>query len=137
MLGWDVVLAAGMQIVNKLIPDPAARAAAELELFRMKQNGEFREIEAQLQEMQEVTKRAAADMASDSWLSKNIRPLIMVYFLSLISLMAFGLVQRIDDSFLAMVRSFTEFGLMFYFGGRTIEKVTSMLANKIPSKGEK
>ena len=137
MLGWDVVLAAGMQIVNKLIPDPAARAAAELELFRMKQNGEFREIEAQLQEMQEVTKRAAADMASDSWLSKNIRPLIMAYFLSLISLMAFGLVQRIDDSFLAMVRSFTEFGLMFYFGGRTIEKVTSMLANKIPSKGEK
>jgi hypothetical protein len=139
MLGWDVVLAAGMQIVNKLIPDPAARAAAELEIFKMKQNGEFRVIEAQLQEMQEVTKRASADMASDSWLSKNIRPLIMVYFLTLISLMAFGLVQRIDDAFLSMVRSFTEFGLMFYFGGRTLEKVTSIIADKIPtsSKGDK
>lgn len=135
MLGWDVVLAAGMQIVNKLIPDPAARAAAELELFRMKQAGEFREVEAMLTEMQEVTKRASNDMASDSWLSKNIRPLIMVYFLTLISLMAFGFVQRVDDTFLAMVRSFTEFGLMFYFGGRTLEKVTSMIADKFPSKG--
>lgn len=137
MLGWDVVLAAGMQIVNKLIPDPAARAAAELELFKMKQAGEFREVEAMLTEMQEVTKRAAADMTSDSWLSKNIRPLIMIYFLTLISLMAFGLVKRIDDAFLAMVRSFTEYGLMFYFGGRTLEKVTSMLAEKIPTKGVK
>jgi hypothetical protein len=136
MLGWDVVLAAGMQIVNKLIPDPAARAAAELELFKMKQAGEFREIEAQLNEMQEITKRASADMASDSWLSKNIRPLIMVYFLTLISLMAFGLVQRIDDSFLAMVRSFTEYGLMFYFGGRTLEKVTSIIADKLPSNSK-
>jgi hypothetical protein len=63
----------------------------------------------------------------------------MVYFLTLISLMAFGLVQRIDDAFLSMVRSFTEFGLMFYFGGRTLEKVTSIIADKIPtsSKGDK
>lgn len=127
--GLDDAIAAGLSIVNKLIPDPAERAKAELEVFRMKQNGEFKEIDAKLQLEQEVTKRAVADMASDSWLSKNIRPLIMIYFLTLISLMAFGYVKVADD-FTAMIRSFTEFGLMFYFGGRTLEKVTSIISDK-------
>ena len=37
-------------------------------------------LELDMIEMQEVSKRWTADMASTSWLSKNVRPLILVFF---------------------------------------------------------
>ena len=131
--GIDDVLAAGLSIVNKLIPDPAQRAAAELELFKAKQAGEFRELEARLEEMKQLTDRQRNDMASDSWLSKNIRPGIMIYFLVLITCMGFGLITA-GEKFMAMIQSFTEYGLIFYFGGRTIEKVASMVPAILEAK---
>lgn len=133
--GIDDIIGAGLQIANKLIKDPQQQAALAIEAEKMKQAGEFKQIDAKLEEMREVTKRAAADMASDSWLSKNIRPLIMIYFLTLITLAAFGIVT-LQTNFLEMVRSFTEYGLMFYFGGRTIEKVASVISNNF-GKGAK
>lgn len=123
--GIDDVIGAGLQIVNKLIPDPAERAKAELEVLKMKQNGDFREIEAALSLQAELTKRAENDMKSDSWLSKNIRPLVMIYLLLLVTLSGFELLS-VKAEFLAMIKSFTEFGLMFYFGGRTLEKVAAI-----------
>ena len=39
----------------------------------------LKELEQDMIEMQEVTKRWQSDMASDSWLSKNIRPLSLVF----------------------------------------------------------
>lgn len=132
--GIDDIIGAGLAIVNKLIPDPAQRAAAELEVIKMKQAGDFKELEASLQEQQEITKRAANDMSSDSWLSKNIRPLIMVYLLILVTLVGFNLIKASPD-FVAMIKSFVEYGLMFYFGGRTIEKVASIGSALIGKKG--
>jgi hypothetical protein len=123
--GLDDAIGAGLQIVNKLIPDPAERAKAELEIFRMKQSGEFKELQAALSLQAELTKRAENDMASDSWLSKNIRPLVMIFLLGLVTLSGFE-VLSVKEEFLSMVRSFTEYGLMFYFGGRTLEKVASI-----------
>ena len=37
-------------------------------------------LEIDLIEMQEVSKRWSADMTSDSWLSKNVRPLTLIFF---------------------------------------------------------
>ena len=45
----------------------------------------LRELEQDVIEMQEVTKRWSSDMSSDSWLSKNIRPLSLA-FLTLTSI---------------------------------------------------
>lgn len=130
--GIDDIIGAGLQIINKVIPDPAQKAQAELAIIKMKQDGEFKDIDAKLQEQQEVTKRQANDMASDSWLSKNIRPLVMIYLLVLVTMAGFEILSA-TGAFLNMVQSFTEYGLMFYFGGRTIEKVASM----VPSMMEK
>ncbi len=125
--GIDDIIGAGLQIANKLIPDPAARAAAALEAEKLKQSGEFKHIEATLLLEQELTKRALADAASDSWLARNIRPLIMIYLLVLVTLMAFGLVSA-SEFFTGMIKEFTTYGLMFYFGGRTLEKVASTIS---------
>lgn len=128
--GLDDVLNEGLKLVNKFIPDPAKQAEAALEVARMKQAGEFKVVEAQLVEMAEVTKRLDSDTKSDSWLAKNIRPLIMIYLLVLVTLLGFNLIVP-TEGFTAMIRSFTEYGLMFYFGGRTLEKAASTISDAL------
>ena len=39
----------GRDILNKIFPDPAQRAQAELELLKAQQEGQFRELDAELQ----------------------------------------------------------------------------------------
>ena len=46
MIGLDDIIGAGLRIVDKLIPDPQARAAAALEAAKMKQAGDFKDLEA-------------------------------------------------------------------------------------------
>lgn len=133
MFGIDDIIGAGLKIIDKVIPDPAQKAQAELAIIKMKQDGEFKEVEAQLTAMKEITERQKNDMASDSWLSKNIRPSIMLYLLTLVTLSGFNIIHATVE-FMAMIQSFTEYGLMFYFGGRTIEKVVSMIPSMMKEK---
>jgi hypothetical protein len=80
------LLEIGGKLVDKLIPDPEAKARAQLELTKLAQDGELAKIanETKLFETDQnnITDRWKADMASDSWLSKNIRPLSLVAIFS-------------------------------------------------------
>ena len=85
MLGLDALLNVGSKLIDKLIPDPEAKAKAQLELQKMVQDGELAKManETKLYETEQnnLTARVQADMASDSWMSKNIRPLTLVFLL--------------------------------------------------------
>lgn len=70
--GIDDILGAGLKIFEKIIPDPQAKAQAELELFKMKQAGDFKELEAQLEVIRnqaEINKieAASANMFIAGW----------------------------------------------------------------------
>ena len=71
----------GMKVLDKVIPDPEARAKAQAELLKVQQEGRLAELNADNVEAQELTKRQQADMSSDSWLSKNIRPMTLIFIL--------------------------------------------------------
>jgi len=43
------LLEAGLHILDKVVPDPAAKAQAQLELLKLQQSGELKELDAQLQ----------------------------------------------------------------------------------------
>lgn len=76
----------------------------------------------------EITKRHAADMSSDSWLSKNIRPMVLVYLLLLFT--GFAIVSasfNLAEVYIEMLKEMLQMAFGFYFAGRTIEKVTSIL----------
>lgn len=45
----DIVAGPVLKIIDKLIPDPAAKAAAQLQALQLAQAGEFKEIDTQLQ----------------------------------------------------------------------------------------
>lgn len=131
----STVLNVGMKLLDKFFPDPADKAKAQLELLQMQQNGELAQINADVAEQQELTKRQQADMISDSWLSKNIRPMTLIAILAgyfVFALMsAFGM-----DTNTKYVELLGQWGMLimsFYFGGRTLEKIMDM---KAKSKNE-
>jgi uncharacterized membrane protein (DUF106 family) len=128
MLPITALLDVGMKVLDKFIPDPEAKAKAQAELLKMQQEGRMAELNADNIENQELTKRMQADMASDSWLSKNIRPMTLIYiltaYLALALFDAFGL--DISDSFVSLLGQWGMLVMSFYFGGRTLEKVMDM-----------
>ena len=87
--------------------------------------------EQQNKEMESITSRWQADASSDSWLSKNVRPLVLVWCIIVFSLA--GLLDSVDtipfnigatwnDTFEKVMMAV----VLAYFGGRSGEKVTSI-----------
>ena len=132
MLGLDTIVGVGMKLIDKLIPDPQAKAQAQLELAKLAQEGKLAEIQADTAESQEVTKRAQADMASDSWLSKNIRPMTLIFILFgyfvFAMMSAFG--NNANEKYVELLGQWGMLVMSFYFGGRTLEKIMDMKAKK-------
>ena len=128
MFGIDDILAVGMKLVDKFVPDPQAKQEAQIKLLEMQQNGELAQLQADMNEKQEITKRWQSDMSSDSWLSKNIRPLALIaiflaYFL-FTAMSAFG--YNAQESYVNLLGSWGQIVFLAYFGGRTVEKVMEM-----------
>jgi hypothetical protein len=132
MFGIDDIIGVGMKLVDKLIPDPAAKAQAQLELAKLAQDGKLADIQADINEAQELTKRAQADMLSDSWLSKNIRPMTLIAILT--GYFVFAMMSAFDmDTNTKYVELLGQWGMLimsFYFGGRTLEKIIDMKSKK-------
>lgn len=89
-------------------------------------------LAAQANQEDNVSKRWEADMASDSWLSKNIRPGTLVYILSAYLLFALldGSGYKIAEAYVTLLGQWGMLVMTAYFGGRTVEKVMEMRNNK-------
>lgn len=128
MFGIDDIVSVGMKLVDKLIPDPEAKAKAQLDLAKLAQEGKLADIQADVQEAQELTKRLQADMTSDSWLSKNIRPMTLIAILA--GYFVFAMLSAFNiDTNSKYVELLGQWGMLimsFYFGGRTLEKIIDM-----------
>lgn len=128
MFPLTAILDIGTKLIDKLIPDPEAKAKAQLELVKLQQEGELAKMQADIAEAQEVTKRWEADMSSDSWLSKNIRPMTLVFIL--IVYCAFALMSAwkmdVNESYVKLLGEWGQLIMLAYFGGRTAEKIIEM-----------
>jgi len=132
MLGLDALLSIGGKLIDKLIPDPEAKAKAQIDLAKMAQDGELAKMANDTKmyetEQNNITERWTADMSSDSWLSKNIRPMaliaiFMAYFL-FTAMSAFG--YNAQESYVNLLGSWGQIVFLAYFGGRTVEKIMEM-----------
>jgi hypothetical protein len=126
----------GGKLIDKLVPDPAAKAKAQLDLAALAQNGELASManETKLYETEQnnLTDRMKADMGSDSWLSKNIRPMtliaIFVGYFMFAMMSAFG--YNANEAYVTLLGQWGMLVMSFYFGGRTLEKIIDMKAKK-------
>ena len=132
----DALLSVGGKLIDKLIPDPQAKAQAQLELAKLAQSGELaqmaNETELYRLEQSNVSDRHKADMNSDSVLSKNIRPATLIFILTVYTV--FGLMSAFEIEVNApYVELLGQWGMLimsFYFGGRTLEKIVDMRSKK-------
>jgi hypothetical protein len=126
----------GGKLIDKLIPDPEAKAKAQLDLAKLAQDGELASManETKLYETEQnnLTDRMKADMASDSWLSKNIRPMtliaIFVGYFMFAMMSAFG--YNANEAYVTLLGQWGMLVMSFYFGGRTLEKIIDMKGKK-------
>ena len=74
----------------------------------------------------EVSERWRVDMQSDSWLSKNIRPMVLIFLCFSTVLLIFvdsGVITfRVDESWIELLKVVLMTCIGAYFGGRSFEK---------------
>ena len=91
--------------------------------------------EQQNKEMEEISSRWKADASSDSWLSKNVRPLVLIWcivvfsfagILDSVNSIPFNIGTTWNDTFEKVMMAV----VLAYFGGRTTEKASSIIKGK-------
>jgi hypothetical protein len=128
MIPLAAIMSIGEKVLDKVLPDPEAKAKAMAELQRVQQEGRLAELNADNIENQELTKRHEADMKSDSWLSKNIRPGTLIFILIVYSTFAMMSAWDIEvnNNYVELLGQWGMLIMSFYFGGRTLEKIIDM-----------
>jgi hypothetical protein len=113
----------GLGVVKNIISsDTKIKAVDKEEAMRL--------IELDMQELKEVSSRWRADMKSDSWLSKNTRPLALVFLTASAVLMmavdSFHLQFDVDESWINLLKTLLVTVYVAYFGSRGAEKITKI-----------
>jgi hypothetical protein len=125
MFGIDDIIGAGLKIIDKVIPDPAAKAAAQLELQKLAQDGKLAELQADMNEANNISDRWKADASTDSFLAKNIRPLTLIFILAVYTFFAFMsmLGHETRGAYVELLGQWGMLVMTAYFGGRSLEKI--------------
>ncbi len=87
-------------------------------------------LEQDIQEMKDVSARWSSDMKSDSWLSKNTRPLTLIYLTLastiLIIIDSFHMMFEVDTAWVELLKTLLITVYVAYFGSRGAEKITKI-----------
>ena len=87
-------------------------------------------IELDIAEMKEVSSRWRSDMKSDSWLSKNTRPLALIFLTTssvfMMSVDSFHLQFDVDEAWIELLKTLLITVYVAYFGSRGAEKITKI-----------
>jgi hypothetical protein len=91
--------------------------------------------EQQSKEMEEISNRWNADSISDSWLSKNVRPLVLIWCIVIFTIAGIldsveGIPFQINSLWNNTFENVMMAVVLAYFGGRTTEKATNLFRKK-------
>lgn len=116
-----------MALIGKLIPDPAAAAAAQMQLLQMQKNGELAELNAAVSVI-------LAESAGN-WLQRSWRPLMMLFFAGLVGARWFGYsAPNMSEKEILELWAIVKIGIGGYTIGRTVEKVAPDIAAAIKGR---
>ena len=115
----DLVKSVG-GVIDNLHTSKEEKLAAELKIKELISNYEV-EME------KNITSRWEADLKSDSWLSKNVRPMVLIFLIVCTMLLIFidaGAIKlNVKDSYIDLLKMVLITVIGAYFGGRSLEKV--------------
>lgn len=120
------------EAVDRLVTSDEERLRLANELKQIEVGAVLKSQELDVQFDQELTKRLQADMTSDSWLSKNIRPLTLIFILVMYSLLSIssGFEFKVTQAYIELLGQWGMLIMSFYFGGRSLEKIASVARGK-------
>lgn len=114
--------------IDNLVTSDEEKLQLKNELAKIELDAQQKQKELDLQYEQQLTQRQANDMQSDSWLSKNIRPLTLIFILVMYSLLSIssGFEFKVTQSYIELLGNWGMLIMSFYFGGRTFEKIAQI-----------
>ena len=108
------------EVIDNLTTSKEEKLAAELKIKELISNYEI-EME------KNVTSRWQVDMQSDSWLSKNVRPMVLIFLVVCTVLMIFidaGTINfNVEQKWTDLLQIVLITVIGAYFGGRSFEKI--------------
>lgn len=131
----ELVAGPVLQILDKVIPDPQAKQAAQLEFLRLQQAGELAQLDAEVR-----TRLAAADIVKaeaqgEGVLQRNWRPILMLVFGGLIVARWLGWsAPNLAEAEVLQLWDIVQLGLGGYVIGRTCEKLAPSVADALKRK---
>lgn len=120
----ETLIASIVAIVGKIIPDPEARAKAQIEILKLHQAGELAGLNAAVQVL--------VAEAQGNWLQKSWRPILMLTFGGLIVARWLGwAAPGLAEAEYLKLWSIVELGLGGYVIGRSVEKTAPAIVQAI------
>lgn len=115
--------------IDKLVTSDSEKLQLHNELAKIQIEAKLKEQELELKYEEEISKRHQSDMTSDNWLSKSIRPLTLIFILVMYSLLSIssGFKFEVTESYVELLGQWGMLIMSFYFGGRTVEKVSQIV----------
>jgi hypothetical protein len=144
MIPLSAIMSIGEKVLDKVLPDPNAKAEAQAKLMEMAQRGELAQLEAHVKEMQSARDREVqiATSASAPMLNKIVTPLLALGTVGL-TFILFGVIIFVDvdtDSkdiliyVLGALTSAVTMVLGYYFGSSAGSKEKSAQLDDIMEK---
>ena len=120
----NVVTALG-DAIDKNVTSDQERLQLRNELAKIQFDTIAKQGDLDIQLEEEITKRQTNDRTSDSWLSKNIRPMTLIFILVMYSLLSIssGIDFKVTQAYIELLGNWGMLVMSFYFSGRTLEKV--------------
>lgn len=116
-MSFSMLIAPITSIIDKLIPDKEAAAQAKIRLVELDQQGG-------LAELQGAVSIITAEAKGDSWLQRNWRPMIMLWFAALVGAHWLGFTpENLGEKQILSLLDIVKVGIGGYVVGRSAEKV--------------
>ena len=125
-----------LQAIGDVLPDKGTLGivkniiASDNKIKAVDKEQAMKLIEQDISEMKEVSSRWRSDMKSDSWLSKNTRPLALIFLTSsavfMMTVDSFHLQFDVDEAWINLLKTLLVTVYVAYFGSRGAEKITKI-----------
>ena len=112
----------GLGVVKNLITSDKSIKAADKDMA-------LKLLDQDIAEMNNISERWASDMKSDSWLSKNTRPMTLIYLtlaMTIFIVLDSTILLQIKESWVSLLETLLITVYVAYFGSRGAEKITKI-----------
>jgi hypothetical protein len=128
--GLSEVISSAGEAIDRLVTSDEERDSLKIELEKELNKFKQSQLESAANYDKEISQRHLADMTSDSWLSKNIRPLALSFLTISTVLLAYLTIFILDVDKISLIEPWLELLQLllvttyaFYFGSRGFEKI--------------